>query len=103
LAAGRCSAASAAILCRSVLKDVHVRFLKIDSKIILQILRDKYTVAKLKAISHVAQSLGIRTIAEFVESDAAIAKLRETGIDYAQGLGISPPMPLEDIGRKRLK
>ena len=86
-----------------VLKDVHVRFLKIDSKIILQILRDKSAVAKLKAISHVAQSLGIRTIAEFVESDATIAKLRETGIDYAQGLRVSPPMPLEDFGRRRLK
>jgi PAS domain S-box-containing protein len=86
-----------------VLKDVQVRFLKIDSKIVLQILRDKSAAAKLKAISHVAQSLGIKTIAEFVESDAAIAKLREAGIDYAQGLGISPPMPLEDIGRKSLK
>jgi PAS domain S-box-containing protein len=82
-----------------VLKDVHVRFLKIDSKIVLQILRDKSAVAKLKAISHVAQSLGINTIAEFVESDAVIEKLREIGIDYAQGLGISPPMPLEGIGR----
>ena len=85
------------------LKDVHVRFLKIDSKIVLQILRDKSAVAKLKAITHVAQSLGISTIAEFVESDAAIAKLREIGIDYAQGLGIAPPMPLQDIGRKRMK
>jgi PAS domain S-box-containing protein len=86
-----------------VLKDVNVRFLKIDSKIILQILRDKSAVAKLKAISHVAQSLGIGTIAEFVESDAVIERLREIGIDYAQGLGISPPAPLQDIWRKKLK
>jgi PAS domain S-box-containing protein len=86
-----------------VLKDVQVRFLKIDSKIVLQVLRDKSAVAKLKAISHVAQSLGIGTIAEFVESDAVIAKLREIGIHYAQGLGIAPPVPLKDIGRKRLK
>jgi EAL domain-containing protein (putative c-di-GMP-specific phosphodiesterase class I) len=86
-----------------LLKDVPVRFLKIDSKIVLQVLRDKSAVAKLKAISHVAQSLGIGTIAEFVESDAVIAKLREIGIDYAQGLGIAAPMPLEVIGRERLK
>jgi PAS domain S-box-containing protein len=86
-----------------VLKDIHVRYLKIDSKIVLQILRDKSAVAKLKAISHVAQSLGIKTIAEFVENDASIAKLREAGIDYAQGLGISPPMPLNEIWRSKLK
>jgi PAS domain S-box-containing protein len=86
-----------------VLKDIRVRFIKIDSKIVLQVLHDKSAVAKLRAISHVARSLGIGTIAEFVESEAVIAKLREIGIDYAQGLGIAPPMPLEDIGRKRLK
>lgn len=86
-----------------VLKDVQVRFLRIDSRIVLQALRGKSAVARLEAISHVARSLGIGTIAEFVESDAVIAKLREIGIDDAQGLGIASPMPLEDIGRERLK
>ena len=81
----------------SILKDLRVGFLKIDSSIILQILRDRSALAKLVAINRVAHTVGIKTIAEFVESDEIVAKLQEIGIDYAQGLGISSPTPLAQI------
>jgi EAL domain-containing protein (putative c-di-GMP-specific phosphodiesterase class I) len=44
----------------------------------------------------VAQKLGIVTIAELVENEATIATLREVGIEFAQGFGISRPRPLEE-------
>lgn len=81
----------------TILKELRVGFLKIDSSIILQILRDRSALAKLVAINRVAHTVGIKTIAEFVESDDIIAKLQEIGIDYAQGIGISSPMPLAEI------
>ena len=81
----------------AILKELRVGFLKIDSSIVLQILRDKSALAKLTAINRVAHTVGIKTIAEFVESEEIVAKLQEIGIDYAQGLGISAPMPLPQL------
>jgi EAL domain-containing protein (putative c-di-GMP-specific phosphodiesterase class I) len=37
----------------------------------------------------------MKTIAEFVENDAILKKLEEIGVDYAQGYGISKPVPLD--------
>jgi|GEM_PF-5543179 len=36
-----------------------------------------------------------RTIAEFVENDATLDALRETGVDYAQGFNIAKPRPID--------
>jgi PAS domain S-box-containing protein len=80
-----------------ILKDVPVGFLKIDSTIVLKMLRDDSALAKLKSINRVAHTVGINTIAELVESEDMIAKLREIGIDYAQGMAIGVPMPLKDV------
>lgn len=80
-----------------ILKILSVDFIKIDGNVILNILRDDVDVAKATAINRVAHAVGIKTIAEFVESDEILAKLRELEIDYAQGFGISRPCPLNEI------
>lgn len=79
-----------------LLRGFQVDFLKIDGSIIFDILRDPVDLAKLIAIHSVARKLGIITIAELVENEATIAKLREVGIDFAQGFGISHPRPLAE-------
>ncbi len=81
----------------AILKELRVGFLKVDSSIVLQILRDRSALAKLTAINRVAHTVGIKTIAEFVESDEIIAALQEIGIDYAQGTGVSSPIPLAHL------
>lgn len=81
----------------AILKELRVGFLKIDSSIVLQILRDRSALAKLTAINRVAHTVGIKTIAEFVESDEIMAVLQEIGIDYAQGTGVSSPIPLAHL------
>lgn len=73
-----------------------VEFLKIDGSIVFDILRDPAALAKIRAINNVAQKIGVETIAELVESEETITKLKEIGIDYAQGFGISRPRPLEE-------
>lgn len=73
-----------------------VEFLKIDGSIIFNILRDPVELAKITAVNRVSKQIGVKTIAELVENDETIAKLREVGIDYAQGFGISRPRPLAD-------
>ncbi|MGI9498693.1 MAG: EAL domain-containing protein, partial [Geminicoccaceae bacterium] len=40
-----------------------------------------------------AQHLGIKTIAECVESQANLTALRDLGVDFAQGIAIARPGP----------
>jgi EAL domain-containing protein (putative c-di-GMP-specific phosphodiesterase class I) len=79
------------------LKDLPVDFLKIDGVFVRGIADEPMELAVLKAINDLGHLLGKQTIAEFVESDAVLQKLREIGVDYAQGFGVAVPQPLEKI------
>ena len=72
-------------------------FLKIDGALVQNILTDPDNLAKIRAIASASHRIGIHTIAEFVESDETLAKLREIGVDYAQGFGISRPGPIGQV------
>lgn len=80
-----------------LLKQLPVDWLKIDSSMILNLLRNPVDLARVKAINQVAHTMRIRTIAECVEDDETIARLRELGVDFAQGFGISRPQPLREL------
>jgi len=79
------------------LKGLAVDFIKIDGVIIQNILRDPAALAKTRAINTVCAKVGLRTIAEFVESKETLDKLREVGVDYVQGFGIARPEPISKI------
>ena len=81
----------------SHLSGLAVDFIKIDGVIIQNLFKTPADLAKLRAIVHVCQKLGMRTIAEFVEDDKTLEKLREIGIDYAQGFGIALPGPIGNV------
>jgi EAL domain-containing protein (putative c-di-GMP-specific phosphodiesterase class I) len=76
------------------LKGLKLDFLKIDGVIIQNILTRSEDMARVREIVAASHQIGMRTVAEFVESDATIEKLREIGVDYAQGFGISMPGPI---------
>ena len=48
-------------------------------------------------IEDVARSQGKRTIAEWIESEAAMACLRGIGVDAGQGYAIHKPEPLREL------
>ncbi len=73
------------------LKHLPVDYLKIDGAFIRDILDDPIDRAMVEAINKVAQLMGIQTIAEFVENSDQLELLREIGVDYAQGYGVSRP------------
>jgi len=75
----------------NLIRGFQIDFLKIDGSIIFDILRDPVALAKIVAIDRVTKKIGVKTIAEMVEGEETIAKLREVGIDFAQGFGISQP------------
>jgi EAL domain-containing protein (putative c-di-GMP-specific phosphodiesterase class I) len=51
----------------------------------------------VEAINHIGHVMGIKTIAEFVESEAILDKLKELGVDYAQGYWIAKPTALPEV------
>ncbi|MEH2031718.1 MAG: EAL domain-containing protein [Nostoc sp.] len=73
------------------LKNLPVDFLKIDSSFIRQILDSSIDLAMVEAINNIGHIMGLQTIAEFVESDAILEKIKGLGVDYAQGYSIAKP------------
>jgi diguanylate cyclase (GGDEF)-like protein/PAS domain S-box-containing protein len=80
----------------SHLKSLPVDYVKIDGEFIKNILDDKVSLAMTEAITRVVSVMGIQVVAEYAESIAILDKLREIGVDYAQGYGVSEPIWLED-------
>ena len=81
----------------SYLNDLPVDFIKIDGVIIESMLQGPLGPATVKAINIVCKEVGIRTIAEFVETKKTFDKLREIGVDYIQGFGVSRPQPITKL------
>ncbi len=67
------------------LKYLPVDYLKIDGTFVRDIINDKVDQAMVKSIHHIAKSLKIKTIAEYVENETTLKLLAAMGIDYAQG------------------
>jgi len=79
------------------LKNLQVDFLKIDGIFVKDIADDPIDHAMVKSINDIGHVMGMKTIAEFVESDKIKSMLRRLGVDYAQGYEIGRPQPFEDI------
>ena len=76
------------------LKNLPVDYLKIDGGFVKHALESPTDLAIIEAINQIGHVMGIKTIAEFVENQAILEKIKEVGIDYAQGYGIAKPCPL---------
>lgn len=81
------------------LKNLPVDYLKIDGLFVKDILEDEIDLAMVKSINEVGHVMKKKTIAEFVENEAIFNKLKALGVDYAQGYGISKPVPLDELTR----
>lgn len=79
------------------LKSLPVDYLKIDGVFVRDIVSDAHDRTFVQAINQVGHTLGLKTIAEFVENAATEGMLAEMGVDFAQGYGISAPKPLESF------
>jgi diguanylate cyclase (GGDEF)-like protein/PAS domain S-box-containing protein len=76
------------------LKNLPVDYLKIDGKLIKDIASDRLTLAIVEMIQRLAASIEIETTAKFVADETILAKMRDIGVDYAQGYVIAEPRPL---------
>ncbi|MHB1215410.1 MAG: putative bifunctional diguanylate cyclase/phosphodiesterase [Thiobacillus sp.] len=78
----------------SYLKNLPVDYLKIDGSLVRNIVEDPADFAMVEAINRIGGALGLKTVAEFVETEACLQRLSDIGIDYAQGYFIHRPVPL---------
>ena len=76
------------------LKKMPVAYLKIDGFFTKEIVKDKVSYAMVKSINEIGHVMGIKTIAEFVENREILEKLKEIGVDYAQGYHLHKPEAL---------
>jgi diguanylate cyclase (GGDEF)-like protein len=81
------------------LKNLPVDYLKIDGAFVKDMVDDPIDLAMVKSINEIGQAMGKKTIAEHVENEAILEKLKlpEIGVDYAQGYGIAQPRPIEQV------
>ena len=79
------------------LKQLPIDYLKIDGFFVKDMVNDPIDAAMVSAINEIGHRMGIKTIAEFVESEDILQDLRKLGVDYAQGYHINRPELLSDI------
>jgi EAL domain-containing protein (putative c-di-GMP-specific phosphodiesterase class I) len=77
----------------SYLKRLPVDYLKIDGSFIKELTRSRVDQSMVRMIGEVAKAAGLETVAEYVESAAALTLLSKYGIDYAQGFYIGRAVP----------
>jgi len=81
------------------LKNLQVDILKIDGMFVKDMLNDPIDAAMVSSINEIGHLMGLKTIAEFVESDEIMERLQEIGVDYAQGFVLGKPEPIDNMLR----
>jgi diguanylate cyclase (GGDEF)-like protein len=76
------------------LKTLPIDYLKIDGQFVRNVLTDPLDAAAVRCFVDVARVVGLKTVAEFVESEAVQRHLAELGVDLVQGFHLHRPGPL---------
>lgn len=79
------------------LRNFPVHFLKIDGSFVRSMHDSRIDRGMVETINRIGHELGLKTIAEHVESLDLLAPLRSMGVDWAQGRGISEARPLDEL------
>jgi EAL domain-containing protein (putative c-di-GMP-specific phosphodiesterase class I) len=91
----------------SYLKRLPLDELKIDKSFVTAIEQDPMNEAIVRSTTELAQRLGLRVVAEGVETAATLAHIKHAGCEEAQGYFLQRPIPAAQIapsitGRARL-
>jgi len=79
----------------AALRTVGAHFVKVDGSIVRKILKSELALGKLRSIQALGREIDLKVIAECVEEQDVLARLKVEGVDYAQGFGIAQPQPIE--------
>jgi diguanylate cyclase (GGDEF)-like protein/PAS domain S-box-containing protein len=81
----------------SYLKQLPVDFIKIDRSFVRDTPKDKEDCTIVRAIVTMTHTLGLRVVAEGVETEEQAEFLRREGCDVSQGYLHSRPVPLQEL------
>ncbi|SEO81264.1 PAS domain S-box-containing protein/diguanylate cyclase (GGDEF) domain-containing protein [Aquisalimonas asiatica] len=73
------------------LRALNVDYLKVDGQFVRDLASDSVDQSMVRCINQVGHTIGMLTVAEFVESGQALEQVRALGVDYAQGYAVHRP------------
>ena len=79
------------------LKVLRADFVKVDGSVVRKLLASEVARTKMNAIQRFAQALRIGVVAECVEQDDILAHLKALKVSHAQGFGVHPPRPIDQL------
>jgi diguanylate cyclase (GGDEF)-like protein/PAS domain S-box-containing protein len=79
------------------LKSLEMTQLKIDGQFVTGVIDDPLDNVAVRSFVDAAAVIGLTTVAEFVGSASVLERLREIGVDYAQGYFLHRPEPFEAV------
>lgn len=79
------------------LKSLEMTHLKIDGQFVTGVIDDPLDDVAVRSFVEAAEVIGLTTVAEFVESAPVLERLRDIGVDYAQGFFLHQPEPFEVV------
>lgn len=79
------------------LKALPVSTLKIDGSFVRDAATNQRTESMVRAIAQLAHTMGMETVAEYVETDELRIRMAALGVDFGQGFAIGKPLPLAEI------
>ena len=79
------------------LKNLEISTIKLDGSYVRDVLTNTRSQALVRAIVQLADSMGITTVAEYVESNSVRDRLAALGIQFGQGYALGRPGPLDDV------
>ncbi|HHJ81082.1 MAG TPA: EAL domain-containing protein [Candidatus Tenderia electrophaga] len=86
----------------SHLKKLPASYIKIDKSFVMDMDNDENDSAIVHASIDLAKNLGLSVIAEGVEHEQTLIRLKTIGCDVAQGFFISRPLPADDFEKRFL-
>ncbi len=82
----------------SRLSDIDFDYIKIDGQFIRNLTKSEKDITIVRAIVNLAKTLGIKTIAEYVENVEICRIVKECGVDSMQGYLIGKPQEVPELG-----
>ena len=79
------------------LKALTVDWLKIDGLFVGNIVHDRVDHEMVRSITDIGHVMGKKVVAESVESTAVLERLKQIGVDYAQGNALGRPVGLDTV------
>jgi len=79
------------------LREVNADLLKIDGSLVQGAADDILSRALINGMVHMADTLGMRTVASQVDNTGQLRAVKQLGVDYAQGFRVKRPSHIDDF------